>query len=173
MIIYLFIYLLPIGFLTLNSVFFLFLYPENSILIPGKNNYMWTKIVYYQQAKMFLIYFNFFKSFLSELKVFYDRQMGMPGRECIQQLEVMECPQAWEEALGQRGQGLCTVNDSNATLTGLVIFEISLQTCPWYLDLLPIPHVRKIIKSSTNVWKAFIQLGPNLIKRFIFIGLFS
>lgn len=70
-------------------------------------------------------------------------------------------------------KGLCPVNDSDGKLTGLIIFETYLKCCPWYQVLLPIPHVRKIVKSFTNVWKAFIKLDPNFVKRFINVGLFS
>lgn len=70
-------------------------------------------------------------------------------------------------------KGLCPVNDSDGKLTGLIIFEIYLKYCPWYQVLLPIPHVRKIVKSFTNVWKAFIKLDPNFVKHFINVGLFS
>lgn len=78
-----------------------------------------------------------------------------------------------EEAIGKYGKRLCALNDSNGTLTGLISFEIYLKICPWYQVLLPIPHVRKIVKSFTNVWKAFIKFGPKLVKCFINVGLFS
>lgn len=70
-------------------------------------------------------------------------------------------------------KGLCPVNDSDGKLTGLIIFEIYLKYCPWYQVLLPIPHVRKIVKSFTNIWKALIKLDPNFVKQFINVGLFS
>lgn len=87
--------------------------------------------------------------------------MGILGWEGTPQWEGMERPQACEEAVGRCGQGRCTVNDSSGTLTVLVMSEIYLKSCPWYLDLLLIPHGRKVVKSFTNVWKAFIKLGPN------------
>lgn len=48
----------------------------------------------------------------------------------------------------------------------VLLFLKSLEKLPWYQVLLPIPHVRKIVKSFTNVWKAFVKLGPNLVKAF-------
>ena len=48
-----------------------------------------------------------------------------------------------------------------------------MKYCPWYQVLLPIPHGRKIVKSFTNVWKGFIKLDPNFVKRFINVSLFS
>ena len=99
--------------------------------------------------------------------------MGVLGWGCTEQWEVTEQPQVSKGAIGTRGEGPCTVNDSNGAPTGLIIFEIYLKSCPRYLELLLIPHGRKLVRSFTNVWKAFIKFGPNLVKHFINVSLFS